>query len=368
MKKDRIKVGIIGLGRAGWAMHAAELQKFSDMFSITAVCDVDLKRAKSVRDRLGPDVHCYQKHGDLITDPEVELVAIACRSPEHAAYALEALKQGKYVVLDKPIAMDYAEAKKLLAADRKYPGRLFCRQNRRFEPEFNHVLEIMDSGVLGKIYMIRHSIFSYQRRNDWQTIRRCGGGQLNNWGPHLLDHAVQLVGDKVKTVNGILRRTTAVGDAEDFFKILITGNNGRIIDVEFSGGAAIAGNVYEVHGDRGSLVLPSGANAQFHLKYLDPEYPLADIKADAGTPPLPINGWEPYRNPEKLHWIEKTFPVAPHNDDNIGTIYRHVYNAIRLGIPYRIKVAESVEVVRVAELVRKQNPEFRHVRLIRMGK
>ena len=73
MKKDRIKVGIIGLGRAGWAMHAAELQKFSDMFSITAVCDVDLKRAKSVRDRLGPDVHCYQKHGDLIADPEVEL-------------------------------------------------------------------------------------------------------------------------------------------------------------------------------------------------------------------------------------------------------------------------------------------------------
>ena len=366
MKK--IKVGIIGLGRAGWAMHAAELQKFGDMFEITAVCDVDLKRAEAAAGRIGPDVRSYRKHGDLIADPEVELVAIACRSPEHAAYALEALKQGKYVVLDKPIAMSYAEAKKLLAADKRYPGKLFCRQNRRFEPEFNHVLEIMQSGVLGRICMIRHSIFSYQRRNDWQTIRRCGGGQLNNWGPHLLDHAVQLVGDKVKTVNGILRRTTAVGDAEDFFKILITGNNGRIIDVEFSGGAAIAGNVYEVHGDRGSLVLPSGANAQFHLKYLDPEYPLADIKADAGTPPLPINGWEPYRNPEKLHWIEKTFPVAPHNDDNIGTIYRHVYNAIRLGIPYRIKVAESVEVVRVAELVRKQNPEFRHVRLIHMGK
>ena len=123
-----------------------------------------------------------------------------------------------------------------------------------------------------------------------------------------------------------------------------------------------------MHGDRGSLVLPSGANPQFHLKYLDPKYPLAEIKADAGTPPLPINGWEPYRNPEKLHWIEKTFPVAPHNDDNIGTIYRHVYNAIRLGIPYRIKVAESVEVVRVAELVRRQNPEFRHVRLIHMGR
>ena len=368
MKDKRIKVGIIGLGRAGWAMHVSELQRFGDMFEITAVCDVDLRRAEAVRDRLGTGVHCFRKHGDLIADPDVELVAIACRSPEHAPYALEALKQGKYVVLDKPVAMDYAEAKKLLAADRKHPGKLFCRQNRRFEPEFNHVLEIMDSGVLGKIYLVKHSVRSFQRRNDWQTIRRCGGGQLNNWGPHLIDHAVQLVGGKVKTVNGFLRRTTAVGDAEDFFKILLTGADGRIVDVEFGGGMAIPGSTYEVHGDRGSLVLPQDSDAQFHLKYLDPKYPLADITADAGTPPLPIDSWKPYRNPEELHWIEKTFPIAPHNDDNIGTIYRHVYDAIRRGIPYRIKVAESVEVVRVTELVRAQNPAFRHVRLTHMGK
>ena len=60
-----------------------------------------------------------------------------------------------------------------------------------------------------------------------------------------------------------------------------------------------------------------------------------------------------------LHWIEKTFPVNPDTDDNISTIYRHVYNAIRKGIPYRVKTEEAVEVVRVTELVREQNPAFR---------
>lgn len=140
------------------------------------------------------------------------------------------------MVLDKPIALTYADARKLLAASKKYPGKLFCRQNRRFEPEFNHVLQIMNSGVLGNIYMIRHSVFSYQRRNDWQTILRFGGG------------------------------------------------------------AALKSNVYEVHGDRGSLILPSGSDAQFQFKYLDPNYPLAQIKADPGIPAISLNKWEPYRN------------------------------------------------------------------------
>ena len=367
MKEARIKVGIIGLGRAGWGMHVTELQQYKDMFEITAVCDVDFRRAEAIRERLGKAVHCWHTHGELIADPEVELVVIACRSPEHTAYAIEAMKQGKYVVIEKPVAMNYAEAKKLLAASRKHPGLLFCRQNRRFEPEFNDVLKVVESGVLGRIYRIRHSIFSYQRRNDWQTILRCGGGQLNNWGPHLIDHAVQLMGDKIKSVNGILRRATAVGDAEDFFKIILVGRNGRIVDVEFSGGAALSSNIYEVHGDRGSLILPSAPGAEFQLKYLDPAFPLAKIKADPGTPHLASNQWEPYRNPEELHWIEKSFPITG-NGDTIGTIYRHVFEAIRRGVPYRVKVEESVEVVRVADLVRQQNPQFRQDRLIHMGK
>ena len=364
---DKIKVGVIGLGRAGFGMHVSEMKTFSDMFEITAVCDVDLKRAKAMKECISPEIRCYRKHLELIEDPGVELVAIACRSVEHTQYALEALRKGKYVVLDKPIALTYADARKLLAASRKYPGKLFCRQNRRFEPEFNHVMQIMESGVLGNIYMIRHSVFSFQRRNDWQTILRFGGGQLNNWGPHLIDHAVQLMGSKIKDVTGILRRVTAVGDAEDYFKILLTGRNGRVVDVEFSGGAALKSNVYEVHGDRGSLILPSDPGAQFRLKYLDPDYPLENIKADPGTPAISINQWEPYRNPEVLHWIEKTFPVNPDTDDNISTIYRHVYNAIRKGIPYRVKTEEAVEVVRVTELVREQNPAFRLPRLSHMG-
>ena len=59
---NKIKVGIIGLGRAGWGMHVSELKAFSDMFEITAVCDVDFKRAQAMKVRIDPQIHCYRKH------------------------------------------------------------------------------------------------------------------------------------------------------------------------------------------------------------------------------------------------------------------------------------------------------------------
>ena len=49
---DKIKVGIIGLGRAGWGMHVSELKSFPELFEITAVCDVDFKRAKARKERI----------------------------------------------------------------------------------------------------------------------------------------------------------------------------------------------------------------------------------------------------------------------------------------------------------------------------
>ena len=98
-----------------------------------------------------------------------------------------------------------------------------------------------------------------------------------------------------------------------------------------------------------------------------PQATLEKIKADPATPAISLNKWEPYRNPETLHWIEKSIPVDPGNDDNISTIYRHVYNAIRKGIPYRVKTEEAVEVVRITEIIRSQNPSFRLPKLSKMG-
>ena len=99
--------------------------------------------------------------------------------------------------------------------------------------------EIIRSGILGDVYEIRLARHGYQRRDDWQTIKEFGGGQLLNWGPHIVDHALRFLESPVATQFSDLKFIAAVGDAEDHLKIVLKGENGRFVDMEISGGVAL---------------------------------------------------------------------------------------------------------------------------------
>lgn len=343
MKK--IKVGIWGLGRAGNLMHIGEIAKFPDMFEIVAGCDMDNERITAAKEKL-PSCRFYGKSDEFLKDPELELVSIATRSPDHTAHALKALSTGKYVFLEKPIALTYADAKKLKKASEKYPGKLYLRHNRRYESPFTHIREIIASGVLGDIYEVKLHRHGYQRRNDWQTLIACGGGQLNNWGPHIIDHALQFLESPVAKVWGDLKKIAAVGDAEDHLKIVLTGENGRIVDLEISGGAAISQPEYIIFGSKGALVCHGNT---ITMKYIDPKQELLKVKAYPDNPPLSGG----FGNAEVLKWVEKSIEVAPKAACDTHDIWKGLYDAIRKGKRYPITVGEGVEVVRVTELVKK---------------
>ena len=74
---------------------------------------------------------------------------------------MRALHAGRYVFLEKPIAMSFKEAGKLARAADKAPRRLYFRHNRRFEPTFNQVQEIIASGILGEVYEIKLNGLEY---------------------------------------------------------------------------------------------------------------------------------------------------------------------------------------------------------------
>ena len=87
--------------------------------------------------------------------------------------------------------------------------------------------------------MIKLSRLGYAQRWDWQTLKEFGGGQLNNWGPHLIDHALQFINAPVKSVWSDMRQISASGDAEDHVKMVIRGENNIVVDIEISAGAAL---------------------------------------------------------------------------------------------------------------------------------
>lgn len=343
----KIHVGIWGLGRAGNNMHVSEIQQYPQLFEIVAGCDT----AEDRRQAMAAKCRCrlYADPAAFLADPDVDLVSVATRSTDHVLHACQALQAGKYVFLEKPIALNGTETRKLIAADRQFPGRLYLRYNRHFEPPFVHIREIIATGVLGEIYEVKLHRHGFQRRDDWQTLIACGGGQLNNWGPHIIEHALCFLESPVAEIWSDLKRIAAVGDAEDHLKIILKGKNGRIVDLEISGGTALSQPEYIIFGAKGALNCQAD---NIHLKYIDPQQKLADIKAHSENPPL--NGG--FSNEEAIRWIEQDVKVTPKAGCDTTSIWEHLYKAIRQHVPFPITLAQGLEVVRIAEIVKKDTP------------
>jgi len=321
-----VHVGIWGLGYAGRGMFIREIQEFPGMFQITAGCDTVEENLAAAGAQV-PGIKRYSNAADLLRDPEVELVAIATRSVDHVSHALMALAAGKTVFVEKPIAVDAIGERELAGAVEKYPGRVYFRHNRRFEPQFQCVQKICRSGVLGSIYEIKLHRHSFLRYTNWQNTVANGGGHVNNWGPHLIDHALILLESPVVNLWSDLQQVLCTGDAEDHARILLTGENGRVVDVEISCGVALAQPEYVIFGSEGSLTC-SGIHVT--LKHLAP---------DQGTSP-------------PFAWVERSFPVELEKVDHPKHIWKHLHAAIREGRDFPITPTHALEVVRICNAVK----------------
>jgi len=349
---NKIKVGIWGLGRAGSIMHTLELQKYSEMYEIFSGIDTEPERRERFAKKTGARI--YDNEDAFLNDPDVEMISIATRSPDHVAHCARALAADKYVFLEKPIAINYNDGLKLLELDKKYPGKLYLRHNRRFEAPFNHIQEIIASGILGDVYEIKLCRHGFQRRSDWQTIIECGGGQVNNWGPHIIDHALQFLNYKVKEIWSDLKKIAAVGNAEDHLKIVLKGEDGLVVDMEISDGTALPQNDYTVFGTRGALTCN---NNDIKLKYVEPDQVFPKIEAFVGNPPLEGGFSSGYAESEAIRWVEEEFEVNPSVPTDTHSIWPAMYKSIREGVKFPVSIEEGVAVVKVIEDVKK-NTEF----------
>lgn len=349
-----IRFGVCGLGRIG-VVHCRCFSREKDQYRLVTVCDQEASRVAAV----SAEFACagYADMAAFLASPEMELAVIATRSLDHVVHAAQALVAGKQVLLEKPIAVTQEDLRRLRGLDRDYPGRLFFLHNHRFEPSFQTIQRILASGVLGEVQMVkirRHHAFG--RRRDWQTLLEHGGGQLCCWGPHIIDQGLQLIQAPVRDIWSHLKRVQALGDADDHVKILLVGENGVVADLEISYTVALPEAYCTVYGSRGSLVCAD--EKTIRLKYIDPAYRLPDRAVVPGLPP-PGGG---FGNDEDFHWVEQTVKAEP--EGNMWElveyeIARHLYRAVREGVPFPVTNADALEVARVMEVVKSQNPQFR---------
>jgi len=324
-----IRVGVAGLGRSGWGIHIRILRDMQDKYKIVAVVDNEISRLKEAQDILGCKI--YTNYDEFLRDEEIELVVVATPSNLHASYSILALHAGKAVVCEKPMATSLRETNEMIEVARETGCLLTVFQNRRYSKDYLKVREVIASGKLGRIVQIRMTSNTFGRRWDWQTLRKFGGGTLNNNGIHLLDCALQLISEKDPEIFCHLDRALTLGDADDHVKLILRAPGEPLIDIELTSTCAYPTDNWLVMGTLGTL---RGSSTELRWKYIDPaKLPHREVEES----PTPDRSY----NREELHWQEEIWRAADDTGLGDAAFYVDFYRTIREGAPLAV-TPESV--------------------------
>lgn len=226
-----ISVGLIGYGRNGSIMHAPAIDA-SERFRFAAICDIDEAARKAAAEKFGCPV--YADYREMLRREEIDLVVIITPSDCHASIACDCLRAGKRVLVTKPMGISMEEIDEMIAVSRETGAQLLPWLPARWGCDLRRLREVIASGVIGDVFQIIRSEFTFGKRNDWQIWSGRGGGYTLNWGPHLVDQPMQLVGGSVKEVFAFTRQVINPGDAEDVFYAMLQMDNGVSITCEYN--------------------------------------------------------------------------------------------------------------------------------------
>jgi scyllo-inositol 2-dehydrogenase (NADP+) len=341
MAGTRIRTAILGYGRSGSTLHADPLERLSADFDLAAVCDIEAAaRAKAGR-RFGCALH--EDYRAMLAAGGLDLVVIVTRSDQHCAMTCDCLEAGVDVLVTKPWAVDEAEARRMIDAARSSGRRLLPWLPARWGCDLVRLRQIVASGAIGKVHLVRRAEMTLGTRSDWQTLRRNGGGYLLNWGPHLVDQPVQLHGGRVRSVWGDMKRLINPGDAEDQFTAVLTMDDGALVIAEFGVGAAVL-PTWVVQGTRGTIVVRDMALEVHRAAAGDGAAGAGAAGAYRGEPGIVV---------DREDLGGGTCITMANRYGDAMAIYPHIARALRGEEPYAVSLDSALGLTRVLDAVRR---------------
>jgi len=213
-----IEVGLIGFGLAGSAFHAPVICAVPGLH-LAAI----LQRSGNEAAEKYPDVRIVRTLDELLALQEIRLIVIATPNETHYPFARQCLEAGRDVVVDKPFTITLEEAASLVQVAKSAGRLLTVYQNRRYDGDFQAIRQLVQAGTLGRLVRFETSYDRFRpqlKPGAWRETQRPGSGILFDIAPHLIDHALVLLGlPEAVTADVRIEREGAVAD--DAFDITL---------------------------------------------------------------------------------------------------------------------------------------------------
>ena len=277
-----IKVGIIGCGKIAQVRHIPEFAANPNT-EVYGFYDINLARAEALAKQYGGKA--YPTYEALLADADIEAVSVCAANHVHAEITVAALKAGKHVLCEKPMAVTLEECEAMVAAARETGKYLMIGQNQRLAKAHAKAKELIEQGAIGKVLTFR-TIFGHGGPETWSIDpgsnvwffdkTKAAMGAMADLGIHKTDMIQYVLGTKIVKTQAVL--TTL--DKKDATGSLIGVDDNAICIYQMENGVigtmtaswtyyAAEDNTTVIYGTKGELRL-----------YDDPKYSVQQINAD----------------------------------------------------------------------------------------
>jgi len=250
-----MKVGLIGAGRQGW--RRAEAVNEVQGAELAVVADVDLDAARSLAKQMACEA--TDDWRDVVARNDLEAVIVTAPNHLHAPMCIGALRRGKHVLCEKPLAREPEEAKQIVDTARENKVKLKCGFNLRHHPGIQQAKQWFDGRAIGQLMFLRCRYGMCGRpgyEKEWRAKHEfSGGGELIDQGVHVLDLFRWFAGDFAEVAGFTSTVFWDVSPVEDNAFGLLRTEEGQIASLHVSWTQWKNLFSFEIYGKDGYIVV-----------------------------------------------------------------------------------------------------------------
>src|SRR5271157_4329472 len=337
-----LKMGIVGMGKMG-EFHASWMTP-ENQLELTAICEKNEDRIVQLRKKF--PVPIFQ-NVDQFLNTDIDFAVIVTTHESHEALTIKALNAGKNVIVEKPMSMTYESTIRMIEAAERNQKHLFVHQSSRWDRDFLLLKEVIQLGKIGELLLVESNVTLCDKgwpswgiegmKNPWRVIAQYGGGMLYDWGPHLVDEILVLMGKDPLGVYGVLQNGIWSKEVDDTFFCSMRFENNIVCIIKASNNGRLPAPRWYVMGTRGTFIV-QGRN--------DPIWNDVEILYEK-------------EDGERMH--EKIELIDVKESGIEGGFYRDLVPFLEGKKKEFVSMYESSKVIKVLEMIKKSSQENRFI-------